>query len=166
MCGISPLPLLRFQKLSGEPEWAQHSAEASKRRTLGWLQNTHTVCNHSTPVSHHPTAVYHHCVSCPAPVLRVSCSVSLPFAGSEDDSSSAEEDEEDALLQTAGKVLGRSSRLPKGVVDIKRMKNANRAKPAQAVVQSLQFHPHANVLLTAGFHKSLDFFQVHTMLDQ
>ena len=88
-----------------------------------------------------------------------------PLADSEGDSGSEEaEDEEGALLQTAGKVLGRSTRLPKGIVDIKRLKNANQAKPAQAVVQSLQFHPHANVLLTAGFHKSLDFFQVQTML--
>ena len=87
-----------------------------------------------------------------------------PPADSEDESASGEEGEEDTLLQTAGSILGKSSRLPKGTVDIKRMKNANRAKPAQAVIQSLHFHPHANVLLTAGFHKSLDFFQVQPLL--
>ena len=95
----------------------------------------------------------------PAAVLALD-----PPADSEDESASGEEGEEDTLLQTAGSILGKSSRLPKGTVDIKRMKNANRAKPAQAVIQSLHFHPHANVLLTAGFHKSLDFFQVPPLL--
>ena len=131
-----------------------------------YSNGTHTLCHHSTTLCHHSTTLCHHSGCSPAPALPASCPGSLPSAGSEDDSSSGEEGEEDALLQTAGSVLGRSSRLPKGVVDIKRMKNANRAKPAQAVIQSLQFHPHANVLLTAGFHKSLDFFQVRAILGQ
>lgn len=43
---------------------------------------------------------------------------------------------------------------------MQRMKNANHSKPAEAVIQSVEFHPSASVLLTAGFHKTLDLFQV------
>ena len=50
--------------------------------------------------------------------------------------------------------------LPKGTIDLKRMKDANSAKRAQAVVRSVEFHPTANVLLTAGYHKTVDLFQV------
>ena len=44
------------------------------------------------------------------------------------------------------------------------MKNGNYGKPAEAVVKSVEFHPSANVLLTAGFHKTLDLFQVRMHL--
>ena len=37
---------------------------------------------------------------------------------------------------------------------------ANHSKKAEAVVQSVEFHPTSNVILTAGFHKTLDLFQV------
>ena len=50
--------------------------------------------------------------------------------------------------------------LPKGTIDLKRMKDANSVKRAQAVVRSVEFHPTASVLLTAGYHKTVDLFQV------
>ena len=79
---------------------------------------------------------------------------------SETDSEVEEEDNEIGILQRTGDLLARSERLPKGVIDLKRMKDANSAKRAQAVVKSVEFHPTANVILTAGYHKTLDLFQV------
>jgi U3 small nucleolar RNA-associated protein 18 len=40
------------------------------------------------------------------------------------------------------------------------MKDVNSAKRAQAAVKSVEFHPTASVALTAGWHKTLDLFQV------
>ena len=65
------------------------------------------------------------------------------------------------IVCPSGNLLsGSVERLPQGSIDIKRMKDANSEKRAQAVVQSVEFHPTANVILTAGFHKTLDLFQV------
>lgn len=80
--------------------------------------------------------------------------------GSDSDSSD-EEEEECGILQRAGCLLKHSTdRLPKGILDLKRMKDANSAKPAEAVVRALEFHPSANVVLVGGYHKTLDLFQV------
>ncbi len=43
---------------------------------------------------------------------------------------------------------------------VKKMKDVNHAKQARAVIQSVEFHPTASVVLTAGYHKTLDLFQV------
>jgi U3 small nucleolar RNA-associated protein 18 len=40
------------------------------------------------------------------------------------------------------------------------MRDVNTAKRAQAAVRCLEFHPTASVALTAGWHKTLDLFQV------
>ena len=40
------------------------------------------------------------------------------------------------------------------------MKDANHSKRAQAVIQAVEFHPSASVVLTAGLHKSLGLFQI------
>lgn len=40
------------------------------------------------------------------------------------------------------------------------MKDANSSKRAEAVVRAVEFHPSANVVLVAGYHKTLDLFQV------
>lgn len=78
---------------------------------------------------------------------------------SESDSDSS--DEETGILQRAGDLLTTSTdRLPKGVLDLKRMKDANSAKRAAAVVRALEFHPSASVMLVGGYHKTLDLFQV------
>ena len=79
---------------------------------------------------------------------------------SERGSDSDEEEGEDILKRT-GNILARSvETLPKGTIDLKRMKDANSVKRAQAVVRSVEFHPTASVLLTAGYHKTVDLFQV------
>ena len=50
--------------------------------------------------------------------------------------------------------------LPPTLLDIKRMRDVNSTKRAQATVKCLEFHPTASVALTAGWHKTLDLFQV------
>lgn len=79
----------------------------------------------------------------------------------ERDSESDSSDEEEGLLQRTGDLLKvRSEHLPKSTLDLKRMKDANCAKRAEAVVRAIEFHPTANVILVAGYHKTLDLFQV------
>lgn len=85
--------------------------------------------------------------------------------GDDQDSSEGEEEEGggggDGLLQRTGRLLSRSrDLLPKGRISMKKMVAANHSKKAEAVVQSVEFHPTSNVILTAGFHKTLDLFQV------
>ena len=53
-------------------------------------------------------------------------------------------------------------RLPPSLLDVKRVRDINRSKRAQAAVKCLEFHPTASVALTAGWHKTLDLFQVYT----
>ena len=78
---------------------------------------------------------------------------------SERGTDSGEEDGD--ILKRTGNLLSQSvDSLPKGTIDLKRMKDANSAKRAQAVVRSVEFHPTASVLLTAGYHKTVDLFQV------
>ena len=78
-----------------------------------------------------------------------------------DSESESEEEEEKGLLQRTGNLLaGAVERLPGGAIDVRRMKDANSAKRAQAVVRAVEFHPSSSVILTAGYHKTLDLFQV------
>ena len=44
------------------------------------------------------------------------------------------------------------------------MRDANIAEPSKAVVQSIEFHPHGQVLMTAGMDKRLRFFQARPVL--
>ena len=80
---------------------------------------------------------------------------------SESERGSDSEEEGGNILTRTGDLLVRSvESLPKGTIDLKRMKDANSVKRAQAVVRSVEFHPTASVLLTAGYHKTVDLFQV------
>lgn len=75
--------------------------------------------------------------------------------------SSSEDDEEDSVLTRAGRLLtGKADYLPSGILDITRIKDANIDKPSNATIQCIEFHPSAKVLLTAGFNKTLDLFQI------
>lgn len=81
------------------------------------------------------------------------------------DESSSSEEEEDDILQRTGDLLKTTTSssdtlLPKGTLDLQRMKDVNSAKRAEAVVRAMEFHPSANVVLVAGYHKTLDLFQV------
>lgn len=80
---------------------------------------------------------------------------------SESERGSDSEEEGGNILTRTGDLLVQSvESLPKGTIDLKRMKDANSIKRAQAVVRSVEFHPTASVLLTAGYHKTVDLFQV------
>ncbi|KAJ7523130.1 hypothetical protein O6H91_18G038900 [Diphasiastrum complanatum] len=57
-------------------------------------------------------------------------------------------------------VLKSTSRLPQGFIEITKMRDANFDEPSNAVVQSVQFHRNAQLLMTAGFDKKLRFFQI------
>ncbi|RMX55645.1 hypothetical protein pdam_00001664 [Pocillopora damicornis] len=73
----------------------------------------------------------------------------------------SEDEEEDLILQRAGNLLTKkANNLPRGILDIKRIKDANIEKPSNATLQCVEFHPSAKVLLTAGFNKTLDLFQI------
>ena len=87
-----------------------------------------------------------------------------PHPGTSSDPVSSSDEEDDAILRQAGQVVdtSRQSQLLQGFVDIKKLKDPNRGCRPDAVIQSLEFHPSAYVMLTAGYHKSLDLFQVNS----
>ncbi|CAH0481003.1 unnamed protein product [Peronospora belbahrii] len=60
----------------------------------------------------------------------------------------------DKMLESSGKLL------PQGELEIIRVKDANQHAPSNAVVQSVQFHPNGQLILTAGLDKTLRLFQV------
>ena len=78
------------------------------------------------------------------------------------DTSSSDEEDDDHLLRRAGQVVDtlHQLHLPQGFLDIKRLKDPNQTCRPNAVIQSLEFHPSAHVMLTAGYHKTVDLFQV------
>ena len=81
---------------------------------------------------------------------------------SDDDDDDDDDDiEEESILQRTGHLLKTSSeQLSSRILELKRMTDANAAKRAQAVVRAVEFHPSADVILVAGYHKTLDLFQV------
>lgn len=67
----------------------------------------------------------------------------------------------DEVVRSTGKMLVSSSDvLPQGTLEIVRLKDANQHAPSNAVIQSVQFHPNGQLLLTAGLDKTLHLFQV------
>ncbi|KAJ2442288.1 U3 snoRNP protein, partial [Coemansia sp. RSA 2440] len=65
------------------------------------------------------------------------------------------------LLQTSAPLVSHTHvQLPSSSIDIARVRNANQAAVSQSAVQSVQFHPSASVLLTAGLDKTLRLFEV------
>lgn len=78
----------------------------------------------------------------------------------EDDGEDGEELEDSAepLL------LGNAHQLPQNILNTMRCPDANQCDPNQATVQAVHFHPGSDperpLLLTAGFDKTLRFFQV------
>ncbi|CAM6126694.1 unnamed protein product [Calypogeia fissa] len=68
--------------------------------------------------------------------------------------------EDQTLLENNDLVVKSRSRLPQGLIEMTRMGDGNRAEPSNGVVQSVEFHRNAQILMTAGFDKKLRFFQV------
>lgn len=64
------------------------------------------------------------------------------------------------LLEHNKHVIKSKSRLPQGLIEITRMSDANIVEPSEAVIQSVEFHRNAQLLMTAGRDKKLRFFQI------
>ena len=70
------------------------------------------------------------------------------------------EDVTQQLLSSAGTLLGCSRVLPPHMLEAVRVKDANQQDPSRAAVQSVEFHPLGQLLMTAGLDKRLRLFQV------
>ncbi|XP_033744002.1 U3 small nucleolar RNA-associated protein 18 homolog [Pecten maximus] len=75
-------------------------------------------------------------------------------SGSDDDSDAEE------LMSKTGNFLTTDRSLPKGFIQIKQCPNANRDSPPQGKLYAVEFHPSAQVILTAGSNQTLSLFQV------
>ncbi|KAK9534440.1 hypothetical protein VZT92_006888 [Zoarces viviparus] len=72
-----------------------------------------------------------------------------------------EEDEEDEeLLRRTGNFVASSDRLPSGVLRMKKCLHANSSRPSEDRLTTVQFHPSAQVVMTAGLDQSVSLFQV------
>ncbi|XP_054463843.1 U3 small nucleolar RNA-associated protein 18 homolog [Anoplopoma fimbria] len=76
----------------------------------------------------------------------------------EDDDDDDEEDDE--LLRRTGNFVASSDRLPGGILRIKKCLHANSSRPSEDGLTSVQFHPSAQVVMTAGLDQSVSLFQV------
>ncbi|XP_046854395.1 U3 small nucleolar RNA-associated protein 18 homolog [Xenia sp. Carnegie-2017] len=72
-----------------------------------------------------------------------------------------DDDEGSEILQHAGNFLSKKSEyLPRGLIDIGKVKDANCSNKFDAVVKCLEFHPSSKILLVAGLNNKLSLFQV------
>ncbi|XP_056406589.1 U3 small nucleolar RNA-associated protein 18 homolog [Hyla sarda] len=82
-----------------------------------------------------------------------------------DDDDDDDEDDEDNLLSKTGDLLAKSTYLPKGILEIKRCAHANSERPSNGPLTTVQFHPAAQVVMTAGLDHSISLFQVDGKLN-
>nr|XP_061805630.1 U3 small nucleolar RNA-associated protein 18 homolog [Nerophis lumbriciformis] len=78
----------------------------------------------------------------------------------DDDDDDDDEEEADDLLRRTGNLVASSDELSSGILRMKRCLHANAARPSSDGLTSVQFHPTAQVVLTAGLDCSLSLFQV------
>lgn len=71
-----------------------------------------------------------------------------------------EEEDEDDLLRRTGNFVGSSDGLPGGILRMKKCLHANGARPSEDRLTTVQFHPSAQVVMTAGLDRSVSLFQV------
>ncbi|XP_078598141.1 U3 small nucleolar RNA-associated protein 18 homolog [Branchiostoma floridae x Branchiostoma japonicum] len=71
----------------------------------------------------------------------------------------SDDDSDEELLQHTGDLLAESSALPRGNINIKRCSDVNKTYPHQGPVRRVEFHPSAQVCLTAA-QDVLGLFQV------
>ncbi|KAL6457699.1 hypothetical protein MHYP_G00346620 [Metynnis hypsauchen] len=77
-----------------------------------------------------------------------------------DDDDDEEDDEDDELLKKTGNYVGSSESLPKGIIKLKKCLNANSENPSEDRLTTVQFHPSAQVVMTAGLDHTISLFQV------
>ncbi|KAL1559661.1 U3 small nucleolar RNA-associated protein 18 [Salvia divinorum] len=100
------------------------------------------------------------------------CPNAQPVYSSEDDDSDKEngvvvasgyehpEYADDILRTNEGLVLKRSVKLLPELLEYSRLSDANMKDPSQGLINSVQFHKNAQLLLVGGLDKTLKFFQV------
>uniref|UniRef100_A0A8B9REF2 U3 small nucleolar RNA-associated protein 18 homolog n=1 Tax=Astyanax mexicanus TaxID=7994 RepID=A0A8B9REF2_ASTMX len=71
-----------------------------------------------------------------------------------------EDEEDDELLKKTGNYVGSSESLPKGIIKLKMCLNANNENPGEDRLTTVQFHPSAQVVMTAGLDHTISLFQV------
>ncbi|KFV63681.1 U3 small nucleolar RNA-associated protein 18, partial [Dryobates pubescens] len=74
--------------------------------------------------------------------------------------SDSETDEDDDLLRRTGNFIASSESLPRGILKLKTCLPANQERFASGKLATVQFHPSAQVVMTAGHDRSVSLFQV------
>lgn len=76
-------------------------------------------------------------------------------------------DKASELMRSTGGILSARSTaavgttsLSPGIIDIRRVADANKRDPNRAVVQALEFHPSGRLVMTAGLDRTMRLFQV------
>ncbi|XP_053160112.1 U3 small nucleolar RNA-associated protein 18 homolog [Hemicordylus capensis] len=72
----------------------------------------------------------------------------------------SEDEEEDDLLRKTGNFVTMSDSLPRGILQMKNCLHANNERLSDAKLTTVQFHPSAQVVMTAGLDQSISLFQV------
>ena len=72
-----------------------------------------------------------------------------------DDSENEEDDEK--IFKTTTRLLSKSEHLPKGILNINRVKDLD--QQSNATISSLEFHPSAKIAFTASLNNRLNVFQ-------
>ena len=76
------------------------------------------------------------------------------------DEASDSDDEMEHLLLKKTKLTERPTALRPSFISITQLMDANRSLRPDAVMRCVEFHPHTQLLLSAGFHKTLDIYQI------
>lgn len=65
-------------------------------------------------------------------------------------------------VQGVGGLLakGPAGRIPPGLLEITKLADANRTKPSQSVINSVEFHPAGQLFMAAGLDRRVSFFSV------
>ena len=80
--------------------------------------------------------------------------------GEEEGEEEDDDDEEtDAVLRSAGKLLGASSALPPNILSVRRLTDLNHAERSASISSCVQWHPNGKLALTAGLDKTLRLFR-------
>ncbi|KAM8844122.1 U3 small nucleolar RNA-associated protein 18 homolog isoform 1-T4 [Spinachia spinachia] len=71
-----------------------------------------------------------------------------------------DDDEDDELMRRTGNFVASSDCLPSGTLRMKKCLHANSSRPSEDRLSTVQFHPSAQVVMTAGLDQSVSLFQV------